>query len=138
MPLFKIDHIGYDFKYFKKAINLFRHLGYVFDDDKIDQLRNVLSNYAMFVSVLDCLFGESVELVSPIDNSKSPIDGFKKKSGPISYHLWFSVKNINEQPELLRNLGVILVEKTDKSVPLGGIVCFLFHPDLGLVELIQY
>lgn len=131
MPLFKIDHIGYAVKDLKKAINLFSHLGYAFDDDKIDQLRNV----RICVGVSG---GGRVELVSPIDNSKSPIDGFLKKNGPMPYHLCFSVKNINEQTELLRNLGFILVEKIDKSVPLGGFVCFLFHPDLGLVELIQY
>lgn len=45
---------------------------------------------------------------------------------------------------LLHNLiiyvivGFVLVEKPAKSVPLGGVVYFLFHTDLGLAELIQY
>lgn len=127
-----VDHIGYAVKDIYSAIGIFEALGYRFQPPVVDAYRKVN------VCVGKMGRGLKVELLSPLDGGKSPIDGIIQKNGATPYHICYKVKDIHAAIERLRGHGFLLIDNPARSDPLGGDVCFLFSPEVGIVELIKY
>lgn len=129
-----VDHIGYAVKDIETAKEIFCKLGFQFGDVQFDPLRSV--NVCIGHTSFDGTEG-TVELLSPMDGVRSPIDGILSKSGATPYHICYRVANIKEAANEMRNEGFLPIGTIARSEPLDGDVCFLFSPDIGIIELVE-
>ncbi len=125
-----IDHVGYAVKDINHAKEKFKVLGYQFSESKVDDLRRVNVSIGRVGAF-------KIELISPIE-IVSPVGGYLSKVGSTPYHICYSVNDIDESISKLCSQGFTQLGKPDLSVPLSGIVCFLYSLDIGLIELIEY
>ena len=126
-----IDHIGYAVKDLASAREYFKALGFDFSVEEEDMLRSVN------VCVATDLKGSRIELLVTT-KEKSPIDSYLKKIGPTPYHICYETDDMDDSINELTKIGFTLVSKPDISVPLNGIVCFLYETEIGMIELIKY
>ena len=127
----QVDHIGYAVKNRAEACSIFEGLGYVFSDPAPDPLRSV-------EVTVGTLSGLRVEVLSPLEGKKSPIDAYLSKTGCGPYHICYRTDNMDEAMAQLSDAGFCVLSAPAHSEPLGGIVAFLYHTDTGLTELIEY
>jgi methylmalonyl-CoA/ethylmalonyl-CoA epimerase len=84
-----------------------------------------------------------VELISFLDREKeSPIDflfhGKCKFPGGTPYHICYAVDDLNETITFLKNNKFMVIKTAEKAVALDNkYVAFLFHKDIGIIELCQ-
>lgn len=81
--------------------------------------------------------GGIIELLSPISGKKSPVDVYLQKIGNTPYHICYKVSDINKSVASLQDKGFTLISIPAPSEPLRGLVCFLYAPEVGIIELIQ-
>ena len=124
-----IDHIGYAVEDIDAASRILKAFGYTFGPVKTDARRNV--------RVCIGNGGVQIELLSPIQGKKSPIDGVLEKNGSTPYHVCYRVTDIDRAVDKLRESGFLPIDVPAKSEPLGGEVCFMFSPEIGIIELIS-
>lgn len=128
----KIEHIGIAVKDLSVSIPLFTKLlqteCYKTETVESEQVRT-----AFFLK------GESkVELLESIDPN-GVIGRFIEKKGEGMHHIAFSVKNIYEEMQKMKNEGFELLNETPKKGADNKLVCFL-HPKYTngvLIELCQ-
>ncbi len=125
-----VDHIGYAVNDMASAKEKFQALGYTFEDESVDALRNV--NVCV-----GKMGGYKVELLAPLKDKKSPIDGTLKKMGSTPYHICYQVMGMGKAIEKLQDAGYTMMGYPAPSEPLGGEVCFLYSSEIGIVELIE-
>lgn len=127
----KVHHIGYLVKKIDKAINVFKGLGYELIQDVVqDDYRKV-----------DICFlekdGYKIELVSPISKD-SVVSELIKKLGNTPYHICYETEDIDAQVNiLLEHHYVVCAEKHEAVAIAGRNVCFLIHPFMGMIELVE-
>ncbi len=85
-----------------------------------------------------CGGGGRIELIAPVGDRKSPIDGYLQKMGSTPYHLCYNVENMEKTVEELLEMGFTMLEVPAPSVPLGGMVCFMYSCETGILELVDY
>ncbi len=124
----KVEHIGYAVKDIKKASDAFRSLGFIVSDDIVDECRNVN------VAIAE-MGGVKVELLSPVDGRKTPIDSYLKSVGNTPYHICYRVQDMKIGIEQLQEHGFTLISYPSESIPLKGNVAFLYSHSVGLIEL---
>lgn len=127
-----IDHVGYAVKNLHSAKKYFGALGFEFGIDIEDVLRSVE------VAVGQNCAGGRIELIAPVGDRKSPIDGYLQKMGSTPYHLCYNVENMEKTVEELLEMGFTMLEVPAPSVPLGGMVCFMYSCETGILELVDY
>lgn len=76
-----------------------------------------------------------LELLSPIEGRKSPIDSYLNTIGNTPYHICYRADDIWQGIEKLQSMGFTLLENPAESIPLGGDVAFLYSSEIGLTEL---
>lgn len=127
----KIHHIGYLVKKLKRARKAFEGLGYAIEQDTVrDEFRKI-----------DILFltkdGYRVELVSPYD-PMSVVSRLLLRVGNSPYHICYEVDDLDAEVERLRNERyVVSSEAAPAPACGGGRVCFLIHPYMGMIELLE-
>lgn len=127
----KIHHIGYAVKSIDKAFEVLKLLGFEEEEEKItDEKRDV--------KILFIKNGEyQIELIEPLGEN-SPIKNILKKNGSIPYHLCYESENILEDIEFLRNKRFLLIDELSESTAIRGKkVCFLYHQEIGIIELVE-
>ena len=78
-----------------------------------------------------------IELVSPLQDG-SPVSKIIQKSGVIPYHLCYEVADIEQQMSNFRLLKFIPITKPVSAIAFNDrLVCFLFHKNYGLFELLE-
>ncbi|MGM9821684.1 MAG: VOC family protein [Muribaculaceae bacterium] len=78
-----------------------------------------------------------VELLAPADD-KSPVVQILNKNGVTPYHVCYSVKDLEEAIKALRKLRYMIVSRPKPACAIGGRrVAFLYHKDMGLIELVE-
>lgn len=127
----KIHHVGYLVKKLDKALKAFQGLGYAVAQDKIFDLQRGV----------DIVFlekdGYSIELVSPV-SPESVVADIIKRLGNNAYHICYETSDINMEIERLRNEHYVVCSEPNVAPACGGCrVCFLIHPHLGMIELIE-
>ena len=127
----KIHHIGYLVKKLDRAENAFKGLGY-------DVLRPAVRDEFRKV---DILFlekdGYRVELVAPYD-STSVVSELRTRIGNAPYHICYEVDDLKSEVERLRNERYVVSSEPAPAPACGGKrVCFLIHPFLGMIELLE-
>lgn len=78
-----------------------------------------------------------IELLSS-GSENSPVNKVLEKNGVSPYHICYEVDNLDEAILDLRRERFILVSKPAPAVAFkGSSVAFLYHKDVGLIELVQ-
>lgn len=78
-----------------------------------------------------------VELLSPADD-KSPVVQILEKNGVTPYHICYSVDDLEEAIKSLRKLRYMVVSKPKPACAIENRrVAFLYHKDMGLIELVE-
>lgn len=78
-----------------------------------------------------------VELLSPVDD-QSPIIQILEKNGVTPYHTCYEVDKLEETIKQLRKLKYMIVSRPKQACAIGNKrVAFLYHKDMGLIELIE-
>lgn len=78
-----------------------------------------------------------IELVAPIDET-SPICNTLKKVGNSTYHLCYSVPDINIAIAELRAQRYMPLFKPVEAIGIDNKkICYLMHPDVGLIEIVE-
>jgi methylmalonyl-CoA/ethylmalonyl-CoA epimerase len=142
-----IHHIGYAVDDIEKAYMVLSMLGYEKCEYSCAKMGGggVVEDIDRNIKIL-MLKNRSicVELVSFLDRKKSsPIDFlFKSKStfpgNGIPYHICYNVDNITETIDLLKTKRFIIIQSPCKAIALGNsTVAFLFHKDIGIIELYE-
>lgn len=127
----KIHHIGYLVKKIEKAIKAFEGLGYQLTSEIIrDEYRQT-----------DLCFlekdGYVIELVSPF-SKESVVSDLMKKLGNTPYHICYETADMDAQVEELLSQHYVLCDEKHEAVAFGGKnVCFLIHPFMGMIELVE-
>ena len=127
-----IDHVGYAVKNMAEAKGRFEALGFVFSPEMIDELRDVNVCVGQGTDLI------RIELLSPIEEKKSPVDTYLRKLGSTPYHICYRCEGMKETINELCQIGFTQLSNVAPSVPLNGNVCFLFSAEIGLIELIEY
>ena len=82
------------------------------------------------------LQGTTIELLEPLDKT-SPIYNNLKNNNKLC-HICFEVSNINNAINNGEKKGFHVIQKPVSAVALGNRkICFLFHSDYHIVELLQ-
>ncbi len=78
-----------------------------------------------------------LELVEPV-SEKSPVRNILNKAGVSAYHFCYEVENLNDSIAELRKKKFMLLVKPVEAVAFDGRkICFLYHKDAGLIELLE-
>lgn len=131
LPYFKFHHIGIACKNIENTANIYVRGGYNNADVIVDPLQNVN------VCLLTKEHQPTIELLSPIDET-SPICRLLQKVGGVTpYHICYIVPDMGKALADLRDKKYIPVGEPKMSNVFGSSVCFLYHKDIGLIEIIQ-
>ena len=124
-------HIGVATADIAKTAEAYLAAGYEMSDVAHDSMQNV--NIA-FLYKPGCPL---LELVEPADEA-SPVRNIIKKVGVTAYHFCYEAINLDESIAQLRQKKFVLFLKPVGSVAFGGRrICFLYHKDVGLIELLE-
>lgn len=127
----KIHHVGYLVKKIDKGISAFQKLGYVLLKDVVfDEYRQA-----------DICFlekdGYLIELVSPTSKD-SVVANLIRKIGNSPYHICYETNNMKEDIEKLLSEHYVICSEEHEAVAIDNRnVCFLIHPFIGMVELVE-
>lgn len=129
----KLHHIGYAVKDIDAACVAFAELGYFPSGNQMfDALRKI--NILFLENETN---GAVIELVAPAAEG-NPVDGILSKNGSSPYHLCFEVDDLNAAVEQMKSAKYIPM---GKPLPAYAIhnknVVFMFHKQLGIVELLE-
>lgn len=78
-----------------------------------------------------------LELLEPV-GAESPVRRTLEKNGVTPYHICYQTPELEPAVAALRAQRYVLVSKPAPAAAMAGCrVCFLFHKDVGLVELAE-
>jgi methylmalonyl-CoA/ethylmalonyl-CoA epimerase len=127
----KLHHIGYAVKSIEKSLSAFQILGFEKEGNVThDRKRNVKIQFIRNDNII-------FELVEPI-NTNSPVSKLLNKNGSIPYHFCLISNNIDSTIKKLRREGFVLLNKKETAPAINNRnVVFLFHKEIGLIELLE-
>lgn len=127
----QFHHIGVACQNIDKTATSYQILGYTKGETTFDPLQNVN------ICFLSHAHMPTVELLSPV-NEKSPIIKTLEKNGTTPYHTCYVVDDITEAIKHFKANRFVVVSKPKVACAINNRqVSFLFHPDMGLIELIE-
>ena len=127
----KIDHIGYAVKNIDEARKNFELLGFAFEK-KIKDIDRCI--YIQFGNN----DGYRVELIMPIENCQSPVDGQLKRNGPSPYHICFISDNIEQDIQRLLALQFKIIIPLANAIAFNNKkVVFMMNKYLGIIEIVE-
>ncbi|NDP22089.1 MAG: VOC family protein [Paludibacter sp.] len=128
---FSFHHVGYATKSIEKTSKVFQELGYTISDTSFDTLQHVK------IALLKKKDSPQIELVEMIDET-SPVSKILEKNGVTTYHVCYEVQDIELAIAELRKQKFVLLFNPVVAVALDNrLICYLFHKDVGLIELLQ-
>lgn len=129
--MMKIHHIGYLVKKIERAIPAFEGLGFDVETETVfDDYRGI-----------DICFMKKdeyrVKLVSP-KNKESVVYQLQKKYGNSPYHICYICNDLEAKIDELRDSGYVKYDEPLEAIAFSNKrVCFLIHPYLGMIELLE-
>jgi len=130
LPEMKFHHIGYAVKSIEDTASFYVNGGWSLSNTQYDPIQKT---YIAFL-IKDGF--PLIELVAPYDET-SPINNTLKKIGVTTYHICYSVPNIEKAVNNLRSQRFIPLFAPVAAVAMGGRICYLMHPKVGLIELLE-
>lgn len=80
----------------------------------------------------------TIELVSPLNDSKSPVDNILQNNGIAPYHICYDVDDIEQAVEDLYEENFKPLFMPIESVAMDNHkICYLHHMEIGLIELVE-
>lgn len=123
-------HIGVACNDIDATAAKYEEIGYLRGEVVIDPLQNIKICFLHHDTM------PSVELLAPV-NENSPVVQILQKNGTTPYHICYSVDNIETGVKELRKLRYMVVSKPKTACAIDNKkVAFLFHKDMGLIELV--
>ena len=127
----QFHHIGYAVKDIEKTAKYYTASGWQFGEVYTDTIQNT------YIAFLTREGFPMIELVAPIDET-SPICNTLKKVGNATYHVCYSVPDLNTAVVELRAQRFMPLFKPVEAVAIDNKkICYLMHPDVGLIELVE-
>lgn len=128
-----VNHIGYAVRDIQKTAQLYISAGW--------SLSKVFDEEVQHTKIA-FLYKEgfpTIELVAPLkEGEPSPVDNFLEKVGCSTYHICYDVDDIDQAVEDLFDEGFKPLFMPIESVAMDGHqICYLFHLDVGLIELVS-
>ena len=78
-----------------------------------------------------------VELVAPTKNAKN-YRSLRKKIGDAPYHLCYVADDFNVDVDYLQKIGWQMIQEPKIAVAINNKqVAFFFHPEIGMIELLE-
>ena len=127
----EFHHIGVTTHNINKSSNIFKQLGFIADEVIFDEIQNVNICFLRKPGHPD------IELVEPV-NEKSPVWNILDKVGTSPYHFCYSTNDITKEIfKLKKNKFLLLVEPVEAVALNRNKICFCYHLNFGLIELIE-
>lgn len=126
----------------------FHHVGIASEDMTKTSEQYLAAGYNMSAVIYDkvqqtnisFLYKEGsplLELVEP-EGDISPVRNIINKGGVTPYHFCYEVANLDDSIDQLRQKKYVLLVKPVEAIAFDGRkICFLFHKDIGLIELLE-
>lgn len=127
----RIHHIGYLVKDIQKSTDKFKDLGYVLiDAPYFDEYRSA------FIAFMQC-DALTIELISPLKDSL--LYEMMAKYRNVAYHICYIVDDIQEEIDILKTKGYLLVRDIERAdaIDYKAKVAFMMHSDIGMIELLE-
>lgn len=127
---------------------IFHHLGVVTNSITATAAHYVRGGYTqspivcdpvqqVYISFLSKQDAPMIELIEPVDE-RSSVQKVLKKSGVTPYHSCYQVPDIELACQQLQDLGYILLFRPVEAEAFDQkCVSYLYHPEVGFIELLQ-
>ncbi len=130
--IISIDHIGYAVKDILETASLYVAAGWSMSEIYEEKVQNTK------IAFLNKIGFTMIELVSPLDSTKSPVDNILLKNGVAPYHICYKVDDIESAVEDLYEEGFKPLFMPVSSVAMDGRrICYLHHLSVGLIEIVE-
>lgn len=131
--LISINHIGYAVRDINKTAQLYLNAGWSLSTIYEEEVQRTK------IAFLTKEGFPTIELVAPLhEDEPSPVDNFLSKIGPTTYHVCYDVDDIEEAVEDLFDEGFKPLFMPVESVAMDNHqICYLYHVDVGLIELVS-
>jgi len=127
----EFHHVGIAVQSIEETAKWYAGMGYSLSDTIEDPIQNVR------IAFLKRDDSPLLELVQPVDKT-SPVCNILKKVGVSAYHTCYETINIQKTIEDLENQDFkILVEPVEAIAFNYRKISFLYHLDIGLIELLE-
>jgi len=131
LPNAIFHHAGIAVESIEKTAILFIEAGYKMTSVIFDPKQNVN------ISFLEKAGNPLLELVEPVDE-KSPVRNILNKVGVSAYHFCYEVENLDDSIVQLRQKKFVLLVKPVEAAAFNERrICFLYHKEAGLIELLE-
>jgi len=130
--MMRFHHVGIAVQNIYAAINAYKALGYSKTSEVIyDPIQKVQ------LCFLDKDESPTLELVAAL-SLESPVTNILANSGPTPYHNCFEVDDITKSIAGLKEQGYRRLSAIVPAIAFGNKkICFLFHKEVGLIELLE-
>lgn len=124
-------HIGVACNDIEATLAAYEMIGYAHGRVVVDPVQNIK------ICFLSSPTNPMIELLAPVDEN-SPVVQILKKNGTTPYHICYMVPDIKDAIKQLKRKRYVLVSSAKPACALDNReVAFLFHKDIGLIELLQ-
>ena len=124
-------HVGIATESIVKTSELYAEAGYRKSEVIYDPKQNVK------ICFLEKDGSPLLELVESVDET-SPVRNILNKIGVSAYHFCYEVENLEDSIAQLRQKKFMLLVKPVEAVAFDGRrICFLYHKETGLIELLE-
>ena len=132
----KIDHIGIAVRDLENSISIYKN---VLGGTLIDRYRSDAIGVESEIALMD-VNGDRIELLSPTNNTTSPIARFIKQKGKGIHHIAYQVENLNEAIKELEEQGIRILEDSLRTNIHGRRLIYLNPADTEgtIIEYCDY
>lgn len=130
--LLRIDHIGYAVRDIMTTAKHYLDAGWNMSEIFEEKVQNTK------IAFLYKDGFPTMELVSPLNETHSPVDNFIKNDSVQLYHVCYVVDDVWQSVECLHDEGFIPVFMPIKSNAMNNReICYLYNKNVGLIELVS-
>lgn len=127
-----VNHIGYAVKDISITAKPYVEAGWTLSEVFEERVQNTK------IAFLEKDNFPTIELVSPLNESKSPVDNILSNSGVAPYHICYNVDDIEQAVEDLYEENFKPLFMPVESIAMNNHrICYLHHMNLGLIELVE-
>ncbi len=127
-----ISHIGYAVKDILQTASHYVKAGWTLSEVYLEKVQNTK------IAFLNKKGFPTIELVSPLDETKSPVDSILAHNGVSPYHICYEVSDIERAVEDLYNEDFKPLFLPVESVAMDNRkICYLHHLEVGFIELVE-
>lgn len=133
---YKLDHIGVAVRSLEESIHFYKN---ILGAELVDRYRSDAKGVESEIAIMD-VNGFRTELLSPTNNTTSPIARFIKQKGKGVHHIAYHVENLEEAMKELNKQGIRILENSLRLNKHGRRLVYLNPADTEgtLIEYCDY